>query len=302
MRRRLLSRPTHRETIQQQGAASHGFDPHVSGIITAMSRALVVAACAVAACNFTTNGAAIDASGSGRTIDAAHLDGPRPPDAPGPRMVKLVQTAANGELPWNDNGSTITATLSQPSAAGDLIAIYVSYEGSTSLASVTDDQNDAYTIVQTVDDSGNTQKSSTAYAENVAAGVTTIVAKLAQSKCCRLIVAHELRGTDPAAPLDGFSGQHQSSSGTNPDGVSTGRMTTTGTGDYIFAVTSNSSNEGGQAITAGSSETMRIELMPTDGNPACSEDQIQGGPGDVTSTFTYAADGDALTQQMAFKP
>ena len=270
--------------------------------MSAMSRALVVAVCAVVACNFTTNEAAIDANGSGRPIDAAHIDGARPPDAPGPRMVSLVQTASHGEVPWNNDGSTITATLAQPSAAGDLIAIFVSYEGSTSLASVTDDQNDTYTIVQTVNDSGNTQKSSTAYAENVSAGVTTIVAKLAQSKCCRLIVAHELRGTDPAAPLDGFSGQHQSSSSTNPDGVATGPMTTTGTYDYIFAVTTNSSNESGQAITAGSSATVRVELMPTDGNPACSEDQIQVAPGDVSSTFTYSADGSALTQQLAFKP
>ena len=173
-------------------------DRRVSGIMTAMHRMLVAAACAAAAaCNFTTNQAAIDASSSGRPIDAAHLDGPRPPDAARPRTVALVQTAANGELPWNGNGSTITATLAQASRAGDLIAIYVSFEGSTSLASVTDDQSDAYTIVQTVDDSGNGQKSSTAYAENVAAGVTTITAHLAQSKCCRLIVAHELSGRTP---------------------------------------------------------------------------------------------------------
>ena len=79
-------------------------------------------------------------------------------------------------------------------------------------------------------------------------------------------------------------------------------MTTTGTGDYIFAVTSNSSNDDGQAITAGSSATQRVELMPTDGNPACSEDQIQVAPGAIDSTFTYATDGSALTQQMAFKP
>ena len=269
-----------------------------------MPRALVAAACAVAvaACNFTTNQAAIDASGSGRPIDAAHLDAPRPPDAPGPPMVKLVQTASNGELPWNNDGMTITATLPQPSAAGDLLAIYVSFEGSTSLASVTDDQSDPYTIVQTLTDSGDGQKSATAYAANVPAGVTTIVANLAQSKCCRLIVVHELRGVDPATPLDNYSGQHQSSTGTDTDGVTTGPMTTTSANDYIFAVTSNSSNDNGQAITVGTNETLQVVLLPSKGNPAVSEDQIQAVPGPISSTFTYSTDGSALTQQMAFRP
>ncbi len=216
--------------------------------------------------------------------------------------VTFVQAASGFASPWSSSSSSIVATFSNATAAGDLIAVYVSYAGNTSVQGVSDSLGNSYTVVDTVDDGDDTQKSSTAYAKNIAAGTDTVTVKLDGSVCCRVVIVHELGGADPAAPLDAHSGHEEGSTGTSSNAVTSGTMTTTSDHDYIFAGTSDGKAASGQHITAGTGFELRATPAISNGNATVSEDATQAAHGAMTSAFTFAASGNALTLQMAFKP
>jgi len=209
---------------------------------------------------------------------------------------------------WTGTATTISATFASNVVAGNLIAVYVTYDGTGTLNSVTDSLGNTYTIVQTLSDGTHVQKSATAYAKNIAGGANTVTATFASAICCRLIIAHEITGADTAAPLDGglgvgFSGQLQAAPGNGANAVTSGNMTTVTNGDYIFGATSDSSGLTSQTISAGTGETVRVNSSGATGNATASEENIQATAGAVASTFTFnVTAGTSLTMQMAFKP
>src|SRR5229473_6651810 len=209
---------------------------------------------------------------------------------------------------WTGTATTISATFASNVLAGNLIAVYVTYDGTGTLNSVTDSLGNTYTIVQTISDGTHVQKSATAYAKNIAGGANTVTAPFASAICCRLIIAHEITGADTAAPLDGglgvgFSGQVQAAPGNGANAVTSGNMTTVTNGDYIFGATSDSSGLTTQTISAGTGETIRVNSSGATGNATASEEKIQATAGAVASTFTFnVTAGTSLTMQMAFKP
>jgi hypothetical protein len=97
--------------------------------------------------------------------------------------VTFVQEANGFSSPWTSSSSSITAAFASDVSAGDLIAVYVSYAGNTSVQGVSDSLGNSYVVVDTVDDTDDTQKSSTAYAKNIKAGADTITIKLQDSVC-----------------------------------------------------------------------------------------------------------------------
>jgi hypothetical protein len=219
-----------------------------------------------------------------------------------PPTVQFVQSATGWASPWNDGASAIGATFTANVAQGDLIALYVTYADDTSIDTITDTLGNAYAVVDTIDDGGDGQKSSTAYAKNVAGGAVAVTVTFKDSTCCRVVIVHELAGADVASPLDGHSAHEDGSPGTQPDGASASSMTTTADRDYIFAATSNASNAGGETITAGNGLVLRVDDVVPSGNPTASEDAMQATHGTMASAFTYSKNGAALTMQMAFKP
>jgi hypothetical protein len=260
---------------------------------------IVVVALALTGCGFspeTAQDAATTRADAPPAIDS------RPQADAMPATVQFVQSATGWANPWNDGASTISATFAANVAAGDVIALYITYAGATSIDTITDTLGNTYAVVDTIDDGGDSQKSSTAYVRSAGGGVGIVTVTFKDSKCCRLVIAHDLAGADPASPLDGFSSHEDDSPGTQPDDVTSDSMTTKADRDYIFAATSNASNESGETITAGTGLSLRVDDVVPSGNPSVSEDRLQATHGAISSTFTYSKNGAALTMQMAFKP
>ncbi|HEY1817829.1 MAG TPA: hypothetical protein VGG74_36055 [Kofleriaceae bacterium] len=258
----------------------------------------VVVALALTACGFSPE---TTQDGATQPDAPVALDSRGPADAM-PATVQFVQSATGWADPWNNGGSTVAATFAANVAAGDVIALYVSYAGGTSIDTITDTLGNTYAVVDTIDDSDDSQKATTAYATSAGGGVGIVTVTFKDSKCCRVVIAHELAGADPTSPLDGYSGHEDGSPGTQPDDVTSDSMTTAADRDYIFAATSNASNESGETITAGTGLSLRVDDVVPSGNPTVSEDRQQATHGATTSTFTYSKNGAALTMQMAFKP
>ncbi len=257
---------------------------------------------AIAGCSFSPSDAKPNDAPAGTRSDAPsslqHDAAPHDAFAD----ISLVQIASGVANPWGDSASTISAAFPAPIAQGDLVAVFVTYAGNTNVQTIADDAGNSYTKLEDIEDGGDTQKSATGYGVATAAGATAITVTFADSKCCRLLIAHELHGVDASQPLDAHSSHEDDNAKTSPDGVTSDSMTTSSDRDYVFAATSNASNEDGEVISAGTGMQLRANPPVGDGNPTASEDLIQVTRGAIASTFTYSSSGAALTMQMAFRP
>jgi hypothetical protein len=241
-------------------------------------------------------GGGSDATGQPRDALVFH-------DAPPPPQVTFVQATSGVPSSWNSTSpNKITASFASAVAAGDTIVVYVTYDDRQNLSSITDSSNNTYTIVASLDDSSMQQAAAVGYAANVAAGTPTITAKLGGGACCSVVIAHELAGASTTAPFDVASAHKGSISGGTADNASTNTSgAIAGAGEYVFAATTDTDNTGGQAITAGTGETLR-EHPATGGNPVTSEDKLAPASGPVASTFTFAQSGESLSIEAVFKP
>jgi hypothetical protein len=266
---------------------------------------LTVAVAVVCACDFHTFGVTSDGTISDGPPDVFvfHDGHDGPPAQP---MVTFVQGAGHTDTPFAGNGNgTVAATFGAPAAGGNLIAVWVTYDGSTGILTngITDNVGNVYATVQTIADATDVQKTTMAYAKNIASGATTVTVALDTSvtTCCRMIVIHELHGADRTSPVDGFSSRQQSGA-TTPDAVNANTIATSIAGDYIFAVSSNSNGVAGETIAAGTSFMSRVSLGGGGGNATLSEDVVAGAPGATMGTFTYGMSGVSMSQQVAYKP
>ena len=250
------------------------------------------------ACSFRLQDAPSDSPGVGSG------DGARPPDARAADsavpMVTFVHATAAAASQWNDS-SPRTFQLSLSPTAGNLLALYFTFDGRVNLTNIDDTSGTTYTIVDSIEDGDNQQKAVTAYGTVAFTEPITITAHFDSGGCCSAMIVHELHGASAASPLDAHAGQFQGGSDGGTDGVTTGGVTTHAMNDYVFAGTSNSGNDG-LSIDAGTGETTRETLVPSGGNPTSSEDRIVAAPSTAASTFTYTQSGNALTLEMAFKP
>ena len=144
---------------------------HHWNVVRAFVLACSIVVVCMSACGFQPAQARDD--GGPGSSDAGGLDsrtdGRPAPDAPlGPRFVQAASAyAAN----WNSGASSIAVTFAQPVAAGNLIAIYVTYatQGG-SYMNTTDAQNDTFMPVDTSSDGGQQQAATSIYAANVSGG------------------------------------------------------------------------------------------------------------------------------------
>ena len=225
--------------------------------------------------------------------------------------------ASDGTVLWSFNGtpafvqsksslvssgsaSTVATTFTSNVAAGNLIAVWVTWgSSSATLCStcVNDSLGNTYTIVQTVSRSG--KRTAMAYAKNIAGGANTVTATFSASISSRGIIVHEISGADPTAPLDGNAGQRQTTPGLGTDAVSSGSFTTTKNGDYIFGV---SLQEGSSCAgaAAGTGFTPRETPACVNSMQPISEDKIQSAAGSTAATFTASSNTSHMTQAMAF--
>lgn len=131
------------------------------------------------------------------------------------------------------------------------------------------------------------------YAMNVTGGTVTLTASFSAATDETRFVIHEASGLALTGALDQSLMFYQGSTGTITDGASTGNVTTTEAGEYIYG---SFSAVFGSVGAPGTGYTGRIT-----GLTATSETQIQTSAGSIAATFTSGADDGALMGIMTFK-
>ena len=210
----------------------------------------------------------------------------------------LVQSASISEF---SSDTTDAVTFTRSVKAGNLIAVYVAWTNTTdTLSSVTDSLGNTYTLVQNPTSWGY-GRAAGAYAKNILGGACAVTATFSPGAfSARTIIVREISGADAFSPLDGSAAQGQTNPGIGIDTVTSGAITTTANGDYIFAATTDqgqaSTLNPGTGFTGGASFT-----SPVGGR---SEDQIQSAAGSIAATFTNASSAFAnfMTLMIVFKP
>lgn len=202
--------------------------------------------------------------------------------------ISHVQTATGGS-------STVVTSIAATGSAvgsGNTLCGLVFWNGiSTVLTSVTDDQGNAYTIVDRVPDSlGSSPCLSSFYLVNVANAPVTLTATFGSSVTGSQITWDEYSGVPTSATLDGHSGQSQHNPGFGTDAITSGSFTTTKNGDLIYC----GAYDGGGTAAAGTGFTIRQNNGGSDGITFIStEDMIQSSAGSVAGTYTDASHGTA---------
>jgi hypothetical protein len=267
----------------------------------------VVFVLAAVGCRFADNPAKPDASAPGdapRPIDGAIAhDAPHdtPPDA-APPEVTFVQGSGTVNSNWGNGGDTLALTMPDAIGSGDAIAVFVSWADQGSLGSITDSLGNTFTVVKTVDDGNQNQEGAVAYAQDVIGGSDTITAHFGSSPCCRVLLAHEVRGASISSAAGSATGQVQTAG--NGSNAVTSTFVDAGSGDYVFGVSTDVAGTTNQTIAAGTDETLRESLLPGggNGNATASEDRVVTGSGSAASTFTYGKSGEQITLELVLKP
>lgn len=229
-----------------------------------------------------------------------------------PRMGALQQALASQQIAGGGGAGTIThidnkggggnlsaypaAALSAASTA-DTICGWVYWQSTTiTLNSVTDGTN-TYTLIHNPTTVDTTSRYAMFYCLSVTAGTFTVTANLSGAAFGNVIV-HLIRGSG-AVTLDKSALASQGFPGTGTDAVSSGNVTTTTDGQYIFGASAKV-NAAGNVLTAGTGFTSRTQ-QNNSGAASLSESRTQTSAGAIAATFTTSSDGFYGTGIMTFK-
>jgi hypothetical protein len=174
----------------------------------------------------------------------------------------------------------------------------------THLSSVTDDAGNTYTIVRRVVDTPNETVIASFYKENISGTPQTITANFSTAVPFRGVFAHEVSGVVASGALDVETGQLQTAPGTGADAVTTGAVTTTANGDYVYGgVVCTSALLTSANYSPGTSPNAFAERQETFGITVAaseSEDFVQTTAGSIAATWTQANAEQALSAMMTF--
>lgn len=213
----------------------------------------------------------------------------------------------------NSGGSYQTGTsfnLAFPStiSSGSAVVGYVSYDDTVTLSSITDDKSNTYTVVDSVDDAGNGQKTSSFVLGNITNGAKTLTFNFSSTIGFGWAVIDEYSGTLASSnPVDGtaHSGRLQAGYPSTTNGVTATAITTSVNGDLIWCgVCNTGGNPGADNWAAGTGFTLRNnQSVGSFFNSLASEDQVQSTAGSITASFTASQTGnDAVVYAIAIKP
>jgi hypothetical protein len=206
--------------------------------------------------------------------------------------------------PFHSAGTSLALELATPIAAGDVVAVFASYDSLGTAPVISDDAGDSFVMVQSVSDLVDSQDAAAAYAVTTGAA-TTITLTQPIAACCQILVVEELRGVDPQAPLDAHIGSAQATVTAVIDGATTGPTSTSVAGDYVFAASVLAANRPLQSIAAGTGFTTVDARTQSSlgGNAVTSESATLSVAGPLAATFTYSiATTNALSLALAFRP
>jgi hypothetical protein len=184
-------------------------------------------------------------------------------------------------------GATVSVSMVNPTAAGDLLAVYVIWDN-TSAATVSDSRGDLFSAVSpAVRFARGAASAQVFYARTIAGGPDTITATFGTpTTSYGILYAHEYSGLDQTAPLDVTA----SASGTG-SAMSSGPATTTNAHDLLFGV---GVSTGG--VTAGD-PAYAIRSMAY---ANITEDRTVTATGAYTAAATQSAHSWAM-QMVAFR-
>jgi hypothetical protein len=179
--------------------------------------------------------------------------------------------------------------------AGNLIVGSFCWDGDIALTSITDSQTNTYTIEAQINN-GTTSHLVIFYTLAGSSGACTVTATLASAASRMALTVHEASGIASSSPRDQFAGQSQSNPGTGTDAVTSGGVTTTENGEYIYGAT------GDPGYSTGKTQGTGYTARETDNGPyTMSEDQIQVSAGSIAATFTIDGFAVILTGIATFK-
>ncbi|MDE2037654.1 MAG: fibronectin type III domain-containing protein [Patescibacteria group bacterium] len=214
--------------------------------------------------------------------------------------VAYVQSASGSA--W---GASASATFPSAVTAGDIIAVAVGRNYSPTSSTIADDcgaggASDAYTVVDAQDGVA------TAYAVAGRTGACTVTYAWASSGTSETnIAAHEISGVDATNPVDAHASYWQSGYGdyTAADSISSGAVSTSHDGDYLFGATQNVSLQSA-SVDAGAGYVLRQRVMNS--LTTATEDRVQPAAGSAAATFTNGASCNGgctfVTSLIAFAP
>lgn len=201
-------------------------------------------------------------------------------------------------------GATRTATPANPVTAGNVIAVSVMWNNpSVALTGVTDNCNtggtsNTYTLLDNPTVSLGNTPVAMAYAVVGATTASCTVTATYASSVSSDIAIQEISGVNQTTPLD--NNQHKIGTGIaggGTDSVTSGNITTTVDGDYIFGFWGATSF----TATAGTGFTLR-DSVEASGYNLYTEGMSQATAGAVAATFTPGSEAYILTGVMAFQP
>jgi hypothetical protein len=187
--------------------------------------------------------------------------------------------------------SSVGITYDSNPTNANALACYAFWDTNTvTLDSVTDGTN-TYTLYDNPTTSGNI-RAGLAVAKNITGGALTTTFNFSGSAGTINAVCHEVSGADTTDPVDKHAINAQSFAGTGADFITSGSVTTTTNGQYIFGATRS---EFGSGQTPGTGYTQRNDAFLE------SEDQVQGSGGPIAATFTPGGNDNYLTGILTLK-
>jgi hypothetical protein len=206
-----------------------------------------------------------------------------------------VQQSSNSNV-GGATATSFTATFASPTTTGNAIILGVTFGNVSPTITATDSQGNIYAQAVKTYDSGHRQGSAILYATNIKGGSsTTVTVKFSSPVAYLALGIHEYAGVATSAALDAATGVIGKSSST----LSSGTVTTTGTGDLVFGCAVEDSTGHGDAFTAGSGFVKRVDL----GNAAAyaDEDGAQAKAGPIAATWSLSPAGSWIATVAAFK-
>lgn len=204
-------------------------------------------------------------------------------------FVQSKSTEADGVT----DSTTIAATFTSTVGSGNAVCGAVTYRATGgTLSSVTDDKANTYTIQRTI--TGDDLKVSFFYLANITNAPQTITATFASTIAYRGLGIVEASGIATTNALDQDTGQAQAAPGGTADAVTSGAVTTTTDGQFIFGASARTDSFVSNEFTAGTNYTEREETGGgVTGIDMAVETRVQTSQGSIAATFTGANGGAA---------
>ena len=191
-------------------------------------------------------------------------------------------------------GTTAALAFTSNNAAGNFIAVAVSWLGTDVVPTCADSANGAYTEAGThLFDAGSGEGLGVFYRHNIAAGANTVTCQLTDSQSFRTLLIHEYSGVATSAALDDTTGLNSAGSGTT---ATTAALTCSVNGCLLFGALANHTSG---TIAAGTDFTEREEDT---GNWRASEDFTQTTAASHAATWTVGNNDDYTARLALFKP